>query len=78
MQLLVVGHEAFPTRSSHGDLDPPPLPKSEEVLASLELPDSWVIETKAPLYLSVTGPDGTTIPLSGTVLRIRREHRESV
>lgn len=77
-RLLVVGHGAFPPGSSHGESDAPPLPTSDEVLASLELPDSWVIETKAPFYRSGTGADGTTITLSDTVLRIRREHRKSL
>lgn len=76
-RLLVVGHGTFPPGSGHNESDVPPLPTSEEVFTSLELPDSWVIETKAPFYRSVTGADGTTVTLSDTVLLIRRERGKS-
>ncbi|MHA6667421.1 SAM-dependent methyltransferase [Homoserinimonas sp. A447] len=74
-RLLVVGHGAFPPGSSHAehDHDAPPLPTPDEVLESLQLPDGWVVETNALVDRPVTWRDGTTVTLSDTVLRVRRE-----
>lgn len=74
-RLLVVGHGAFPPGSSHAEHghDAPRLPTPDEVLASLELHDGWVVETSALVDRPVMSRDGTTMPLVDTVLRVRRE-----
>ncbi len=72
-RLLVVGHGAFPPGSNHEhDRDTPPLPTSDEVLASLELSDDWIVETNAVVDRPATLRDGTTATLVDTVLRVRR------
>ncbi|MHA6694069.1 SAM-dependent methyltransferase [Homoserinimonas sp. A520] len=74
-RLLVVGHGAFPPGSSHAehDHDAPPLPTPDEVLASLQLPKGWIVETSALVDRPATGRDGTTVTLVDTVLRVQRE-----
>jgi len=72
-RLLVVGHGAFPAWSSHGDHDAPPLPTPDEVLASLDLPDGWVVETNALVERDGTAPDGSAATHVDTVLRVRRD-----
>lgn len=72
-RLLVVGHGAFPPGSSHADhADAPPLPSADEVLASLSLPDGWVVETNAQVDRAATGRDGSEVTLTDSVLRVRR------
>lgn len=72
-RLLVVGHAAFPPDSSHADhADAPPLPSADEVLASLELPEGWVVETAAQVDRVATGRDGSDVTLTDAVLRVRR------
>lgn len=84
-RLLVVGHGALPPGAG-GDHDHEhehehehetvPLPSPDEVLAGLELPDGWVVETNGLLERSVARNDGTAITIVDTVLRVRREaHR---
>ncbi|MDN3312024.1 class I SAM-dependent methyltransferase [Microbacterium oryzae] len=71
-QLLIVGHAAFPP-GSHGDRhDGPPLPSSDEVLASLALPEGWIVETNAMVDRMATRPDGQTLAVTDAVLRVRR------
>ncbi|PWC06766.1 class I SAM-dependent methyltransferase [Mycetocola zhujimingii] len=74
-RLLVVGHGAFPPGASHDHADnhdAPPLPTPDVVLASLELPAGWVVETNALVDRPITGRDGTTLTLVDSVLRVRR------
>lgn len=78
-RLLVVGHAAFPPGAGHDhgqnhnhDQDAPPLPRPDTVLASLELPDGWVVETNALVDRPVTWRDGTTLTQVDSVLRVRR------
>ncbi|MFG6401231.1 SAM-dependent methyltransferase [Microbacterium sp. P04] len=72
-RLLVVGHGAFPPGASHHDQeDAPPLPSPEEVLAALELPDGWVVETSAFVDREVEWRDQGTVTLTDSVLRVRR------
>jgi SAM-dependent methyltransferase len=72
-RLLVVGHGAFPPSASHSDHeDAPPLPTPDDVLAALELPEGWVVETKKLVDRPVTWRDGSDIVLTDTVLRVRR------
>lgn len=77
-RLLVVGHGAFPPgstdhgpehRPGHGA---PALPTPEEVLASLELPEGWTVETSALLDRRVQWRDQGTVTLTDSVLRVRR------
>ncbi|MFG6445865.1 SAM-dependent methyltransferase [Microbacterium sp. P07] len=73
-RLLVVGHGAFPSEAHHHDQDDaPPLPTADEVLAALELPDGWVVETNALVDREVVWRDNETVTLSDAVLRVRRE-----
>ncbi|MET4637786.1 bifunctional NAD(P)/FAD-dependent oxidoreductase/class I SAM-dependent methyltransferase [Mycetocola sp. 2940] len=72
-RLLVVGHGAFPPGSGHSDHDAPPLPTPDEVLASLRLPDGWVVETTGLVDRLVSGRDGHPATLVDTVLRVRRQ-----
>jgi SAM-dependent methyltransferase len=73
-QLLVVGHGAFPPGSSHEhDHNAPPLPTPDAVLASLELPDGWVVETNTLVDRPVIWRDGIATTLVDSVLRVRRE-----
>ncbi|GAB3618330.1 class I SAM-dependent methyltransferase [Okibacterium endophyticum] len=74
-RLLVVGHGAFPPGSGHSEDDhnAPPLPTPDEVLASLDLPDGWVVENNTLVDRPVTWRDGTAVTLVDTVLRVRRE-----
>jgi 2-polyprenyl-3-methyl-5-hydroxy-6-metoxy-1,4-benzoquinol methylase len=71
-RLLVVGHGAFPP-SHEPEPDAQPLPTAEEVLAQLELPEGWVVETSASVDRAVTWRDGSDIVLTDAVLRVRRE-----
>ena len=73
-RLLVVGHGAFPPGSSHADhADAPPLPSSDEVLASLSLPDGWKVESNEHIDRVAVGRDGAEVTLVDTVLRVRRD-----
>ena len=74
-RLLIVGHNEFPPGSSHSEhgADAPPLPTSDEVLASLQLPAGWVVETNELVERAVTWRDGTNLTLADAVLRVRRE-----
>ena len=72
-RLLVVGHGAFPPWSRHSNHDGPPLPTPDEVLASLALPDGWVVETNALVDRQGTSPDGAPVTLVDTVLLVHRE-----
>ena len=70
--LLVVGHGEFPPWSSHPH-DEAPLPKPEEVLASLALhPDEWTVLTQAMIDRMATGPDGSLATLNDSVVTVRR------
>ena len=72
-RLLVVGHGAFPPGSSHDhDREAPPLPTSGEVLASLDLPDGWTVETNESVDREVEWRDQGTVTLTDAVLRVRR------
>ncbi|WP_309102718.1 class I SAM-dependent methyltransferase [Microbacterium sp.] len=72
-QLLVVGHGPFAPGTVHGhDIDAPPLPTSDEVLAALELPEDWDVETDGFVERVVRRRDGTEVTLTDTVLRVRR------
>ena len=71
-RLLVVGHAAFPGASHHHEPDAPPLPTSDEVLAALDLPEGWIVETNTLVDRRVTWRDGSELTLSDTVLRVRR------
>ena len=71
--LLVVGHGAFPPGSGHEDgHDAPPLPTPDEVLASLDLSEGWVVETNALVDRDVVRRDQATVTLTDAVLRVRR------
>ena len=75
-RLLVVGHGAFPPGSSHAEEhnhDAPPLPTPDEVLASLQLADGWVVETNVLVERPVVLRDGRAFTQVDTVLRVRRE-----
>ena len=71
--LLIVGHYG---RHGHIDLQ---LPAPEEVLADLFAGDSgldrgeWTVITSALVERAVTGHDGVEVPLTDSVLRLRRE-----
>ena len=70
--LLVVGHAQFPPWSKHKP-DGVPLPKADDVLASLDLtPEHWAIVTKAAVDREATGPDGQVATLVDSVLTLRR------
>ncbi|MEV8266222.1 class I SAM-dependent methyltransferase [Microbacterium sp. NPDC076911] len=73
-RLLIVGHGAFPSGAVHGDHDQDavPLPTPDEVLAALDLPDSWAIETKKHVDRPVAWRDGTDLTLVDTILKVRR------
>lgn len=68
-------HNAFPPGSRHSEHGPdaPALPTPGEVLASLELPAGWVVETSGLFERTVTGRDGTSLTLADAVVRLRRE-----
>lgn len=73
-RLLIVGHGAFPPGSSHDhDREAPPLPTSDEVLASLDLPKGWVVETNESVDREVEWRDQGTVTLTDAVLRVRRD-----
>ncbi|MFG6476928.1 SAM-dependent methyltransferase [Microbacterium sp. P06] len=72
-RLLVVGHGAFPAAAHHHDQDnAPPLPTPDEVLAALELPEGWIVETNALVDREVVWRDQGTVTLTDGVLRVRR------
>ncbi|MBT2483487.1 MULTISPECIES: cyclopropane-fatty-acyl-phospholipid synthase family protein [unclassified Microbacterium] len=73
-RLLVVGHGAFPPGShpEHDVEDAPPLPTPDEVLAALELPRGWEVETNALVDRVAKWRDGTDVTLTDSVLRVRR------
>jgi SAM-dependent methyltransferase len=73
-RLLVVGHGAFPPGASHHEdrEDAPPLPTPDEVLAALDLPDGWLVETNAFVDREVEWRDQGTVTLTDAVLRVRR------
>ncbi|WP_314650634.1 class I SAM-dependent methyltransferase [uncultured Microbacterium sp.] len=75
--LLIVGHGTpLPgLEHDHGRQHAesgPPLPDPDEVLADLELPADWVVERNAVVSREAALPDGTTIEVSDTVVRVRR------
>lgn len=73
-RLLIVGHAESPPGSGHDhdhDRDAPPLPTADEVLASLELGDDWVVETNATVERAVTWR-GHDVTLRDAVVRVRR------
>ncbi|GAA2070981.1 SAM-dependent methyltransferase [Microbacterium hatanonis] len=73
-RLLIVGHGAFPPGSSHDhDREAPPLPTSDEVLASLDLPEGWVVETNESVDREVEWRDQGTVTLTDAVVRVRRD-----
>jgi SAM-dependent methyltransferase len=74
-RLLVVGHGAFPPGGGdHEDrVDAPPLPSPDEVLADLELPEGWVVETNELVDREVEWRDQGMVTLTDAVLRVRRE-----
>lgn len=74
-RMLVVGHGGFPPGSSRDEYDHggTPFPAPDEVLAVLELPAGWVVETNALVERPVTWRDGTTVTLIDSVLRVGRE-----
>lgn len=73
-QLLVVGHGATPPGSAldHHQHDGPPLPTSDEVLASLDLGEDWITETSALVQRPAIWRDGSEVTLVDAVLRVRR------
>jgi len=73
-RLLVVGHGPFPPGAvrDHAN-DAPPLPTPDEVLAALELPAGWIVETNGLVQRVGLGRDGAEVTLTDTVLRVRRE-----
>ncbi|WP_375386133.1 class I SAM-dependent methyltransferase [uncultured Microbacterium sp.] len=72
-RLVVVGHGAFPPGSHHDhDADTPPLPTADEVLAALDLPAGWVVETNTLVDRPTKWRDGTDVILVDAVLRVRR------
>jgi SAM-dependent methyltransferase len=73
-RLLIVGHGAFPPGvGGEHDHDAVPLPTADEVLASLELPANWVVETNGDVERAATWHDGTAVTLTDTVVRVRRD-----
>lgn len=69
-RLLVVGHGAPPAdiETDHGH---PPMPTAGDVLAALELPDAWIVESNGEFERSITR-DGDPTTVADTVLRVRR------
>lgn len=74
-RLLVVGHAAFPPGSAHDEheKDAPPLPSPDEVLAALDLPEGWVVETNALVDRTMTWRGAEDVTLTDSVLRVRRD-----
>lgn len=68
-RMLVVGHGAMPSGSE--DTDAPPLPNLDEVLASLDLPEGWVVETSEVVEREAVH-HGKAMTLVDTVVRVRR------
>jgi SAM-dependent methyltransferase len=72
-RLLVVGHGGFPPMSEHvHDTEIPPFPSPDDVLATLDLPIGWVVETNALIERTVKWRDEEDVVLVDTVLRVRR------
>lgn len=73
-RLLVVGHGAAPPGSEigHDGHHGPPLPTSDDVLASLELPGGWITETNAMVERAAEWRDGSDVTIVDAVLRVRR------
>ncbi|MCS3842577.1 cyclopropane-fatty-acyl-phospholipid synthase family protein [Microbacterium sp. AK031] len=72
-RLLVVGHGGFPPTSEHAhDTETPSFPSPDEVLASLDLPTGWVVETNALIERTAKWRGEEDIVLIDTVLRVRR------
>ena len=72
-RLLVVGHGAFPPGSGHEhDADAPLLPSTDEVLAALQLPEGWVVESSETVDRVGAGRDGVSTTFVDTVVRVRR------
>ncbi|WP_136056387.1 class I SAM-dependent methyltransferase [Microbacterium sp. K24] len=73
-RLLVVGHGETPPGSKLGRHlhEGPPLPSSDDVLASLHLADDWTIETNAHVERPGVWRDGSTVTLVDSVVRARR------
>lgn len=73
-RLLVVGHGGFPPASEHmHDAEVPALPSSEEVLASLDLPGAWQVETNESIERTTRWRGEEDVVLIDTVLRVRRD-----
>lgn len=72
-RLLVVGHAASPPGSGHEhEVDAPPLPTPDEVLAALELDDGWHVETNELVERVVTWRGRNDVTLVDAVLQVRR------
>jgi SAM-dependent methyltransferase len=78
--LLIVGHATPPQGAGHGHggghgdgSGEVSLPMPDEVLASLDLEEGeWSVVTSALMKRLGIGPDGTTMTLADSVLRLRR------
>ena len=72
-RLLIVGHGGFPPTSQHvHDTEIPAFPSPDEVLASLDLPTGWVVETNASIERTTRWHGEEDVVLIDTVLRVRR------
>lgn len=69
--LLVLGHGESPPWSNHRH-DDMVLPTPDEVLATLQLDEGWMVLTRAMIAREATAPDGSTHRLSDSVLSVRR------
>lgn len=69
--LLIVGHAGFPAwEHSHADVE---LPTTDEVLASLELPDGeWEVLLSAEHERIQNDPDGNPTTRTDNALKVRR------
>lgn len=71
-RLLVVGHGEPPPGLADAEHEHPPLPTSDEVLASLDLAQGWTVERNGLFERSITLKDGSDVTIADTVLRVRR------
>lgn len=71
-RMLVVGHGAPPPGLADSEHEHPPLPTPSEMLASLQLPADWVVETCGEFEREITWKDRSTVVIADTVLRMRR------
>lgn len=72
--LLIVGHAEFPfwANTAEHEHDHEPLPTNAEVIAQLELTDSYAVEINESRSRIATAPDGRTGELIDGILLIRR------